>query len=83
MIEQMEYTLSWIDVKLNQRLGQRGAEMVEYAIILACIAVLAAWFYSTDAPNKSDNSDSKKRTMIKIMEKLWTGIRTKLSSVLN
>ena len=81
MIEQMEYTLSWIDVKLNQRLGQRGAEMVEYAVVLACVAVLAVWFYSTDAPNNSDNSDSKKKTMIKILDRIWTFIKDKISGI--
>ena len=78
----IEYIISWVDIKLNQRLGQRGAEMVEYAIVLACIAVLAAWFYSTDAPNHSDNDPSKQRTMVNVMKKIWNGIRTKLTGIL-
>ena len=43
MLEQIDYLSSWIKVKLTPRLGQRGAEMVEYAIVLAVVAVLGAW----------------------------------------
>lgn len=82
MLEQMECTWTWIDVKLNQRIGQRGAEMVEYAIILACIAVLAAWFYSTDNPSNNPNDASKQKTMVNILTRIWTGIRTKLNGIL-
>lgn len=32
---------------LQAKLGQRGAEMVEYAIVLACIAAVAVIVYST------------------------------------
>ena len=32
---------------LQAKLGQRGAEMVEYAIVLACIAAVAAVVYGT------------------------------------
>ena len=31
---------------LQAKLGQRGAEMVEYAIVLACIAAVGVYFYS-------------------------------------
>ena len=33
---------------LSKRLNQLGAEMVEYAIVLACIAAVGVAFYSTD-----------------------------------
>lgn len=80
MLEQMEYTYSWIDVKLNQRLGQRGAEMVEYAIILAFIAVLAVWFYSTDNPSGNPDDPSKQKTLTNVMDRIWnTGIKKKLT----
>ena len=81
MIDQVKYTYSWIDVKLNQRLGQRGAEMVEYAVVLACVAIVAVWFYSTDAPNNSGNSDSKQKTMTKILERIWNFIKDKISAI--
>lgn len=48
MLEQMEYTWTWIDVKLNQRIGQRGAEMIEYAVVLACIAAIGVHFYTRE-----------------------------------
>ncbi|WP_293556787.1 hypothetical protein [Phascolarctobacterium sp.] len=31
---------------LQARLGQRGAEMVEYAIVLACIAAIGVAYYN-------------------------------------
>lgn len=31
---------------LQARLGQRGAEMVEYAIVLACIAAIGVVYYN-------------------------------------
>ena len=31
---------------LQAKLGQRGAEMVEYAIVLACVAAVGVYFYS-------------------------------------
>lgn len=45
MFNRIEYLASWVRVNLNKRLGQRGAEMTEYAIVLAVIAVLGIWFY--------------------------------------
>ena len=40
---------------LQAKLGQRGAEMVEYAIVLACIAAVGVAYYSingTDSATK-------------------------------
>lgn len=81
MLEQMRYTYSWIDVKLNQRLGQRGAEMVEYAVVLACIAILAVWFYSTDNPSRNPSDPSKQKTMVNILNRIWDFVRTKISAI--
>ena len=47
MINEIKYLASWSSVKLSKKLGQRGAEMVEYAIVLACIAAVGVYFYST------------------------------------
>ena len=80
MLEQIEYLSSWIKVKLTSRLGQRGAEMVEYAIVLAVIAVLGAWFYGSDAPNGSENSEAKRKTLTKILERFWSFIGGKFRS---
>lgn len=51
---------SYIEAKLN--LSERGAEMVEYAIVLACIAAVGVAFYST---GKTGN------TLSGILDALW------------
>ena len=56
MVEQVKYLASWTSVKLSKKLGQRGAEMVEYAIVLACIAAVGVYFYSSGGKD-SDNKD--------------------------
>lgn len=80
MLEQIDYLSSWIKVKLAPRLGQRGAEMVEYAIVLAVIAVLGAWFYGNDAPNNSGDSEAKQKTLTKIISRFWAFIGEKARS---
>lgn len=66
MLNQIKYICSWTSVKLNNRLGQRGAEMVEYAIVLACIAAVGVYFYGTKATaGNSLNS---------ILGTLWTKV---------
>ena len=65
MLTQVKNVRFWMQAKL----GQRGAEMVEYAIVLACIAAIGAVFYSsTGDANNSLN---------KILGDLWTSISTK------
>lgn len=51
---------------LQAKLGQRGAEMVEYAIVLACIAAVGVFFYSSDGG--ADNS--LKSVLIKLWDKV-------------
>lgn len=81
MLEHMEYTWTWLDVKLNQRLSQRGAEMVEYAIVLAVVAVLGAWFYSEANPSNNPNDVSKQKTFMKVLARFWAFISEKLSGL--
>ena len=50
---------------LQARLGQRGAEMVEYAIVLACIAAVGVAFYAYT--NATDTS----QTLTGILNILW------------
>lgn len=40
----------FLDFCLKKKLGQRGAELVEYAIVLACIAAVGVYFYSSAPP---------------------------------
>ena len=51
---------------LQAKLGQRGAEMVEYAIVLACIAAVGIFFYSV----QGDASTS----LLATLKKLWTKV---------
>lgn len=41
--------LSVIRGYMQAKLGQRGAEMVEYAIVIACIAAVGVAIYGTSA----------------------------------
>lgn len=52
---------------LQAKLGQRGAEMVEYAIVLACVAAVGVYFYSA--------ADGAAGTGLKaILSNLWTSV---------
>ena len=55
---------SYLQVKLN--LSERGAEMVEYAIVLACIAAVGVAVYSSG--QTADN------TLKGVLNTLWNGI---------
>lgn len=46
MLTQIKNARFYLQAKLG--LSQRGAEMVEYAIVLACIAAVGVYFYSKD-----------------------------------
>lgn len=54
---------------LESKLGQRGAEMVEYAIVLACIAAVGVAFYSYTKGQGSSNLKS-------VLEILWGNVST-------
>ncbi len=53
---------------LQARLGQRGAEMVEYAIVLACIASIGVLYYRYTSDKDTGN------TLTGILNILWGGI---------
>ena len=55
---------------LQARLGQRGAEMVEYAIVLASIAAVGVLYYSYTS------ADDKSYTLTGILNILWEKIGT-------
>lgn len=50
---------------LLKKLGQRGAEMVEYAIVLACIVGVALAYYSINATYDTRPSLGHEGTTIK------------------
>lgn len=57
---------------LQAKLGQRGAEMVEYAIVLACIAAVAAVIYGTGGAADS--------SLEGVLKKLWQKVFTSVST---
>ena len=59
--------LSVVKSYLRVKLGERGAEMVEYAIVLACIAAVGVAFYS----NASDGAGSK---LTSVLNALWNKV---------
>lgn len=70
MLNQIKNIAYWCDVKLNNKLGQRGAEMVEYAIVLACIAAVGVAFYATSAGG--GGTDGLSATLDKLWDKVFT-----------
>ena len=59
---------------LQAKLGQRGAEMVEYAIVLACIAAVGVYFYAS-----SDTSGAHGGLM-KVLADLWKKVTDTVST---
>lgn len=78
--EPIKYFASWISVKLSKRLGQRGAEMVEYAIVLACIAAVAVMFYKA---NKRSDGGTGMTTMNGVLTDLWYRLSDTIDALLN
>lgn len=56
---------------LQAKLCQRGAEMVEYAIVLACIAAIGVAFYSSSGLGDRDTFD----TFVLNMQSLFVNIK--------
>ena len=56
---------------LQAKLGQRGAEMVEYAIVLACIAAVGVAFYFYDESLASVSAEKQPHTLTGILNILW------------
>ncbi|WP_293838888.1 hypothetical protein [uncultured Phascolarctobacterium sp.] len=61
---------------LQAKLGQRGAEMVEYAIVLACIAAIGVAYYSYDASLASVSAEKQPHTLTGILNILWGKVST-------
>lgn len=57
---------------LQAKLGQRGAEMVEYAIVLACIAAVGVAYYSISGNRYNPND-----TFMRILDRLLLNVRVK------
>lgn len=71
MLTQIKNAKFYLQAKLG--LSQRGAEMVEYAIVLACVAAVAAIYYiSGGAANN---------TLAGALKSLWDKISKNITTV--
>ena len=75
MLNQIKNARFYLQAKLG--LSQRGAEMVEYAIVLACIAAVAAVYYTSTASTTAGATGS----LTDILKTLWGKISSKVSSL--
>ena len=64
MLNQIKNARFYLQAKLG--LSQRGAEMVEYAIVLACVAAVGVYFYSANG--------GADKSLKGILNGLWTSI---------
>ena len=48
---------------LQAKLGQRGAEMVEYALVLACVCAIGATIYGVSNGGNADTLDGALTTL--------------------
>ena len=74
MFDQFKCVASWANVKLNNKLGQRGAEMVEYAIVLACIVAVGVAIYGTKVSGNTLNG---------VLTNMWDKISSKAADGTN
>lgn len=72
MLKVIKYTASWVHYKLQVKLGQRGAEMIEYALVLSCIAILGYWFYGSKPGNSADPYNALRITTL--VPRIWRKI---------
>ena len=80
MYNQIKYLASWAKVKMNDRLGQRGAEMVEYAIVLACVAAVAAVFYTTSTTGNNDQGQAA-NSLHGALQYLWKVVKDRVAAI--
>lgn len=71
MLTQIKNAKFYLQAKLG--LSQRGAEMVEYAIVLACVAAVAAVTYNS--------TGTANNTLAGALNSLWTKISTNITTV--
>ena len=58
---------------LQAKLGQRGAEMVEYALVLACVCAVGAIYYVVKGGDATN-------TLGKAVEGLWNNVGKSITS---
>lgn len=73
MLEQIKNARFYLQAKFG--LSQRGAEMVEYALVLACVCAVGAAVYAL--------GDGNAKTGLRgVINKLWESIGTSTSNAL-
>lgn len=76
---QIEYLMFLVKKKTRRYLSERGAEMVEYAIVLACIAALGVAYYKAD---KTPTGGAGTATLNGILTDLWNVISSKADAIM-
>lgn len=76
MLTQIKNAKFYLQAKLG--LSQRGAEMVEYAIVLACIAAVGVIYYAT---GDASGSTTAKGALGRALQTLWGKITSSISSI--
>lgn len=76
---QVEYLMFSVREKTSKYLGQSGAEMVEYAVVLACIAALGVVYYKAD---KTSTGGTGTATLNGILTDLWNLISSKADAIM-
>ena len=71
MLTQIKNAKFYLQAKLG--LSQRGAEMVEYAIVLACVAAVAAIYYISGG--------TANNTLAGALKSLWDKISKNITTV--
>ena len=61
--------MRYVEYNLEKYFEQNGAEMVEYAIVLACIAALGVYFYSNVVPESTAS-----HKLSTVLGNLWSKI---------
>lgn len=79
MYDVIKYVALKTRLGLSKRLGERGAEMVEYAIVLACIAALGVTYYKADGTASGGKGTT---TLNGILTDLWNGISDKSDTII-
>ena len=79
MYDMIKYVALKTRLGLVKRLGERGAEMVEYAIVLACIAALGVAYYKA---NGTASGGTGTATLNGVLTDLWNGISGKADKIM-
>lgn len=79
MLTQIKNAKFYLQAKLG--LSQRGAEMVEYAIVLACIAAVGVAYYATGTGTAEPGKDAAVGTLTSSLKTLWGKISKSIGAI--